>query len=546
MNNRVVKIPEPSGRFRYVPVLIGAMLGLFFAVYYLGWNKLSGHFDTQNVADDRFAQIIGASYYVRDGWHLPLGSTPNLHQPEGTNVVFTDSIPVAAIIHKLLTSGTTHFFNYFDLWIGLNFVVQGVLLAIIFQRLGISSLVALSASVAIGLNLPCLINRFGHASLCTHFLIVASIALYVNRKYTTRVTRDALLYGIILVIALYVHIYLLAMLLPLFAAWIVQNTMEGKYTTTRAIVTVATTSSVLMVLLYALIGINTNTMPSTGGGYGQYGMDIASPVLPWISGVFNTDGSKVMYGLATQYEGFNYLGLGVILLTLNAFIFGYGSVKIIIRQNIWYALAAIILTAFAVTHRWFFASIKIGTIPYIAPGYFFEQFRGSGRFFWPVAYIIMISGLVIYTKVWRAKWAVLVLVFLALIQIYDASWVSKHSAFPSTLNFPAVLNERAEWRAVVSSYNAVNIYPYFWCGGNNYHMLQELFYICSLENKPINNGYIARNQRSCDSQYDELLPLEDRTLYVFIKAVYTLDEVMTLTKGTGVISERAGAYIVFR
>src|SRR5215207_5630982 len=51
---------------------------------------------------DRITNIIGAMYFARDEWRFPLFYVPALAFPEGANIVFTDSLPLLALILKII------------------------------------------------------------------------------------------------------------------------------------------------------------------------------------------------------------------------------------------------------------------------------------------------------------------------------------------------------------------------------------------------------------------------------------------------------------
>lgn len=48
----------------------------------------------KNPEGDLVQHMTGASYYAAGPWRLPLFFVPDLGIPEGTNIIFTDSIPL--------------------------------------------------------------------------------------------------------------------------------------------------------------------------------------------------------------------------------------------------------------------------------------------------------------------------------------------------------------------------------------------------------------------------------------------------------------------
>lgn len=65
---------------------------------------------------DIFQHQIGFEFIRNDIWRFPLGSYMNYAYPFGTSVVYTDSIPLFAIIFKLFAFLLPQSFQYFGLW----------------------------------------------------------------------------------------------------------------------------------------------------------------------------------------------------------------------------------------------------------------------------------------------------------------------------------------------------------------------------------------------------------------------------------------------
>jgi hypothetical protein len=101
-----------------------------------------------------------------------------LGYPEGTNIIFTDSIPLAALVAKMLHTLTGRAINYLGLWMGLCYVGQGVAAALLLDALGVRDRIAVLCGVLIALSASILLVRFGHGALSAHFLIARMLAAY--------------------------------------------------------------------------------------------------------------------------------------------------------------------------------------------------------------------------------------------------------------------------------------------------------------------------------------------------------------------------------
>src|SRR5271155_2960231 len=53
------------------------------------------------IMDDWGQHYLGWLFYQNEPWHFPLGQVDNMFYPLGTNVGFTDSIPLLCIFFKL-------------------------------------------------------------------------------------------------------------------------------------------------------------------------------------------------------------------------------------------------------------------------------------------------------------------------------------------------------------------------------------------------------------------------------------------------------------
>jgi hypothetical protein len=119
-----------------------------------------------------------------------------------------------------------------------------------------------------------------------------------------------------------------------------------------------------------------------------------------------------------------------------------------------------------------------------------EQFRSSGRLFWPVGYTLMTAGLVTALKVRRPLNFALVLA-AAMLQFVDAGPLRDKVA--ATVRSAAPFNIPAEpWRALIAAHERLTVVPSFDCAGYfNRHVLDLVFHASSRAT-PVNTAYLAR------------------------------------------------------
>src|SRR5687768_7137938 len=69
------------------------------------------------VLHDWGTHYLGWHFFKNEPWQFPIGNVSNYYAPLGTNVGFTDSIPLLAIFFKLFASILPENFQYFGLWL---------------------------------------------------------------------------------------------------------------------------------------------------------------------------------------------------------------------------------------------------------------------------------------------------------------------------------------------------------------------------------------------------------------------------------------------
>jgi hypothetical protein len=130
-----------------------------------------------------------------------------------------------------------------------------------------------------------------------------------------------------------------------------------------------------------------------GDGYTMFSLNLLSP--------FNPSGFLPGPG----YEGYNYLGIGVLALLALSLALRPGLLARLCQPRILSLLiVSTLLTLVALSVRVAFLRTTIFTMP--APQFLLHLlaiFRGSGRFFWPVHYLIVLGALVGTVSVIRIR-----------------------------------------------------------------------------------------------------------------------------------------------
>jgi hypothetical protein len=127
---------------------------------------------------DPLQHYLGWAFFSHSSWSFPPGLNPNFGLDISSSIVFSDSIPIFAILFKFIRPLLPDVFQYFGLWLFFCFVLQAFfaqkLMNLVTQNIPLQIL-----GVGFFIFFPPMLWRLGvHAALTSHFLLIA--ALYLN------------------------------------------------------------------------------------------------------------------------------------------------------------------------------------------------------------------------------------------------------------------------------------------------------------------------------------------------------------------------------
>jgi Family of unknown function (DUF6311) len=466
---------------------------------------------------DNAQHVSGWLYYAKDTWHFPLLYTNRVDHPEGLNIAFTDSIPLAALFFKgLMTAFPSWFpahFHYFGWWVGLVFVTQALSATLLIRALGAKDFLATVLVVVFALTWPVIHVRYSHAALMMHSIMIFALALYfLGVQKLWRSTTVAMAFIALNLVALLVHPYFVPFSAGLFVAFLVDEALQNKRWGKQAI-----RLSVLFILLVAVGVIMGYFGKSTfRGGYGEhFRFNLASPFCADLSKLYPCNYSDIPI---VAFEGFNYFGMGLILLLPFAIFLNWRNLISFPKLHPALALVLLGLFLYAVSNHIWFGVYELVTFP--LPAWLHDltgAFRVAGRFFWIIGYLILIATLAVLIK--RKSWLVTALLFFAMwVQIKDVKpWlthIKTEAAKPSTLKF-------ADWEPVMARIDKVVIYPDFDCPSSDFQYNTWIMQLAGYYGKLLNSGYISRGKKDCSASDIAIQePLQARHLYVMANATY--------------------------
>jgi len=496
----------PSG---FAGLLVAIAIGFVFVITTFELQFILGVSSFwQTEVDDVTQYIAGFNMYFGSPWRFPLLAFDSLNYPQGTRATFVDVIPLYALLLKLLLPASLAPFNPYGAWVALCFILQAVGGWWISRELRLNSWAFLVSLVIVLLVFPALMARLGHISLMSHWIILFALALYVRSRYMLGL--PLISWTVLLVVAFYVNIYLFAMAAGIyFAAFLARGAGSRR---------ILIDFSMPFFLIALSLFVTLLPLPEAGvareGGFGYFSMNVLSPVL-------GGDLFKVKAGEAPgQYEGFNYLGFGVILALIAAVRVCHIEDRGFFRRHWPLSLLMVGFSVYALSSQIYFGSVQILEIKYPRIlDVITSQFRASGRFFWPVGYCIVIFALLmLFRRLGRVSFAVVALM-IVLLQLVDLK--ERYSVFETTLareSRPRM--NYALWDEVLKGgVQKIYFYPKFKCGAKPpFESLLPVMRYAAERNYKLNTGYIARYSPRCDDIAEEIAASAvGDSAYVFAK-----------------------------
>ncbi|MHB8079810.1 MAG: DUF6311 domain-containing protein [Candidatus Krumholzibacteriia bacterium] len=466
--------------------LVGALL----CFWRFGWNVLNPA-STQwcfGGGDTAMSQI-GWRSFQGEPWGFPLGAIRNYGAPLGSSVPLVDGIPLVAIPAKLLHALVSGPWQYLGAWLLIAHVLQAVAAWYLMGRI-VADRAQRFLGTLLFLLMPVFCDRWGHIALSTHGLLLVALALYAAPS-SRRWSRAWVLLAVVTAL---VHPYLLAMVLAIAVAWLVREVIVTRALPwRRAVVTVGLIAGGALLAWWIsgmfVYGLGAN---DAVGGYGLYSLNLNS--------LFNPAGhsrflKSLPYADGAQWEGFAYLGLGLLCTWLIALcaLFARGGWWARAKRH-WPLLAVIIAcTAFALSNRitWndqYLSNVSVpGVIEPLS-----RAFRSSGRFVWLLVYAGSAFALWSLARALPRRWATAWLAVAVAVQVADISpWLDQRATLAARHHQSRLLDPA--WPQAFRATSGVFTYPPFQ-NSTQYRADFEDIALPAVEaGKPVSAAYLARS-----------------------------------------------------
>ena len=478
---------------------------------------------------------LGWLFYKNEPWHFPLGHVTNYFYPIGTNVGFTDSIPLFAIFFKLFSPLLPSDFQYFGIWLLTCHLLVAYFTILLLRHFKIKDLYIFISVIFIAAN-PVLVYRGLHPALCAQWLIIASLYVYCLNPEITKPSKILKYQLYLSALAALINPYLCFMMLGFNVVISIRLAFFDRVITKKRFLLYQLSTAASIFLLWYLIGmVNFNKSEDLGvsGGYGLYSLNLNALFNSWGYSSFLAPMKIVSWH---QYEGFMYLGMGIFVLLavilairFSSFLLnreiqntratGYGFAK---NRHIPMVILIACFVLFSITNIVSLNNKILFTIP--LPSILVnlgEIFRASSRFFWLPYYLIFFFCIYFVSKSSiPVALKSFILIIALLVQLYDTSPLLTFRKMPSGSYNPP-LNENL--KSLIGEFDQIIFWPPFQASyvvGMDY---QDFSYLAGIAGKPINTGYVARLDNKAMSIYRDSLLAKIREGEIHSRALFITD-----------------------
>lgn len=384
--------------------------------------------------NDMISMTAAYEAFVRQPWTFPLGLVSGL-LPKPVSIVFTDSIPWLSIPLKALGLGGT--LNPLGLFLMLSYPLQAWGMVALLRALDVRSRPALLLGAALALTYPAWIARqFGHIALSGHWLVLFALALSVASARLGLSWRRVGGFALLAALAAGIHAYHLIPIGACFGAALLSELAQRRPGALARVPAAAGAVLAALAVSAFVLGYGRGLGPTGGAdALGFYAMNLLGPVLPqasallgqrwdgsWFVGVVDPTGGQ-------QFEGYQYLGAGVLLLLVAALLILGRRLAGGERPpaGAWVrwaplALAMLALAAWAIGWEVYGGMRHLASLPR-PHGQLAELvggFRAHGRFFWAPGYLLLALGVAAAARL-QGRSGLVLLAIAVLLQAVDTS-----------------------------------------------------------------------------------------------------------------------------
>lgn len=410
---------------KYQWPMTGALLGALVFVALYGVRVLDPtcvDWILNNPSPDPSQHYLGWAFFRNSTVRLPyVGANYSVIYPYRTSILFTDSIPLLALLGKLFSPILPARFQYFGWWGLLCYALQGGLAQAILARLGgvrpgqTARAWASVAGAGVLVLFPALtVRMFAHTALAANWLVLLAIWLWLRCDALLPTTRRACLaWAGMGVLCAGIHLYYLPMVGIVLVGYAVRRGLQKRGVAAVLLPVVCFCAAALAELV--LLGAFASNFAGYSNGY-LNGADLANLVVP---------------GLAASWEQNVYIGLGAVAALVLAMVsLGIACARgkaaavagFFRRHRIWLIAGAVVLLLDAIAamgNTITLGGVTLGTVP--IPQIlmdFWAMFSSCARLAWLAGMLLALLACGVVLRLWNGRVAVVLLAACALLQGY--------------------------------------------------------------------------------------------------------------------------------
>lgn len=464
---------------------IGMTLVVFYLMFgfdILMWNNTN----FVNRGGDFSVSYMGSVFYRLDEWRWPVFTHMNLAYPFGISVHGTDGSPLLAFIFKILHKvfGVSPQAQFVGIWMLVSYVMQAYVSVLIFRH-AFKNKWLITIGALFFVSSPIMLHRvFVHINLMPHFILLFAILMWMNN----RLGRKEWIYmAVLFSLAFLTCPYFLPMQAVFFGMLIYRQWIEEKKLRFLSVVKGILFLAAVSLFWFYMLGMLSTGQQLSSGGWRLYGMNLATFICPtWgVPRIFRCQIPQDQFG---NFDYDNYFGFGVFIL----FVLFFFHVKDLFRREnlrqhwlLSLALAGLFLFALSPQIRYMNA-----TLVEYDPGQWInwigDIFRYSGRFFWPIWYLLVFFLLKTAGKSF-GKNAWFILPLFLFIQVWDLYplFIDKVNFFKTSNSSEGLVTlQSPRWEELAQKYDNVFVFDFI-----GYEMAWKW---AMQYNKNVNYGFLNR------------------------------------------------------
>ena len=477
---------------------------------------------------------LGWCHYRKSPWGFPIGMIDSLSYPYKMSVIYTDSIPLFAVIFKALRFFLPKPFQYLGIYGLLSMMLTGGFATLLVKKVSKGILTSLMAPILFIVSPIMLQRMFYHTSLASQWIILWGIYVLFDQIGHSSKFYQKDIWMVMGITCVLVHIYFMPIIFGLMCAASLEKYLKDKEffnTIWIFICNLLYFSIPAAITMFVFGAFDLPVNSSDNYAVGEFNANLNTFINPGnMSRILK---ELPIYG-EFQHEGFAYLGLGMILLIVFVILAGVSefivkkggikkklsldtmSVSVILVSLVFLFFS--ISPVFAINDKLIFAFKYPDTIASLI-----GVFRSNGRFIWPVIYFIYLGAIQGIEGVFKAKWIPqLIILLICVIQIFDLSEMIIHKREVYALNDETYSNI---WEKYVG--DKIDGYERFIMFTDHIQAYINVGYYSYMHDKKMSRFYFARDIDEAVTKnldvYSEALhrgESKDDEIYVFWKDGY--------------------------